>query len=355
MDQNAEIALVSIPTTILSFVSIWATIYVCVSMYTQGFIPFKCCEEDEPINSSPQTIKKINDEKKHKATLSAILFWMAFTDGVHSIPEMLEWLPQAFPIAYNSNNEPIFWSTNGCKWLAVVQMFFECQSPTWHLILAYQLIYLLLGYKVGGLSNQKRLHYALAIVIPLFATLLPMICALIEGKNFLYYYGEYDTGDPTFDRDCILIHVSYQMVQMGIVQIALLFHYFCLILSLFKKRNNTLAGFSIQYLIIVKKITNFVIVYTVLYMIPVTQRWVSLATGTSPLWLVCGHHWLVASLGLADAIVYVLNKKVTKLAYKKYQQSNISQLLSDNYNSLNLERTLPTENTSSNNTKTETI
>lgn len=236
---------------------------------------------------------------------------------------LLEWGPQGFPI-HTSNNKQWFWSSKGCQVLALFQIFFEYQSPTWHLILAYHLIYLLLGFKYENLQKQKKTLYFIAIFLPTFLTLLPIIISLINNKEALYDYGEYTNGN--YDKDCILRIESYQMIQMIIVQIALIFHYFVLLIVLYKKNYNQLNSHSLRYQVIVKKISNFVIVFTIIYIFPIIERyWELFDPKPVPIWIICLHHWCIASIGLSDAITYILNNRITIKSEKKKQQKKEKQ------------------------------
>ncbi len=215
--------LLSVPTVFLGFLSLLSCIYVCLSAMESGYMPCrrwrKRCkrkkkkEKEQLLNksnpnihgstiaihghyaTSPARPGQLPEKKKETSSESDssggkrrvngessigmvdIIFWMSLVDGLHEIPEIVNWFPQAFHMSF-------FYGNKVCIGIGLLAQFCAVQSPMWHILLAYHLAYLLSG-KHGVLellTSQRNYHYFLVNIIPFIGTLLP----LIFGE-----YGEY--------------------------------------------------------------------------------------------------------------------------------------------------------------------
>ena len=152
MSLNESVFL-SLSTSLVSILSVIACIYVCLNIYLGGYRPFKC----KKLKS-----KNINNIESNNVMMIDVIFWMCITDGLHQLQMSLTWTPQIFV-----NYQDWFYDNNGkmCEILGVFANYFSIQSPLWHMLLAYHLFYLLKGYSIQSLNNQKKYHYIIVTTV----------------------------------------------------------------------------------------------------------------------------------------------------------------------------------------------
>ena len=296
--------LVSRPTVILSILSVISCLYVCISAYNAGAFSLNWCRQNCCKSCRKKKKRGVLHHSRTASILRAqnsvmmtdIVFYMCLTDGLHATEMALNW----FPIALNSSSW-VFWNKLQCKILGIIGQFVCIQSPVWHLILAYHLGYLLCGGTLDKLNKQKKYYFILVILIPLIATIIPAI---------YYQYGKYI--DTSYDFECWLKSENWQFIWVGAVMFSLFVHYVVLIIAFCKWRQNMLAALLGYYKLIVIKLSRFVVVFTIVRLFPSIERIYVLWCGQDcavPVWLICAHHWSVASLGLSNGIVWIINQR----------------------------------------------
>ena len=137
------------------------------------------------------------------------------------------------------------------------------------MLLEYHLFYLLIGYIVESLNKQKIYHFILVIIIPLFMCILPLILNIINNNKYKIY-GIYNA--IPFNKDCWLVNKYWQLCQTILISIALVFHYIVIIITIYKMNfNKKTKQFKIikrYYKNIIIKYIRFIIVYSILWIIP---------------------------------------------------------------------------------------
>eukprot|EP01084_Bolivina_argentea_P132755 234272_1 len=303
--------IVSYPTVTLCILSVLSCLFVCVSAYNSGAVTLKCCKCCRN-NKERNNIQK-QSSSSNTVMMTDIVFFMCLTDGIHATEMALNWLPTGL-----HGSLWHFWSPLACKILAIIGQFVCIQSPVWHLILAYNLGYLLCGGSLQSLNKQRKYYFMSVIIIPLIATIVPAIYKV---------YGKYN--DSSFDFECWLKQDSWQLIWVGAILISLIVHYVVLFIAFIKWKNNSLLALLGYYKLIVIKLSRFVFVFTLVRVFPAIERIYVYKYGQAAVWLICAHHWSIALLGVSNGIVWIINQKTGQ---------NMG-LLDDNKNYENMEQT----------------
>eukprot|EP01084_Bolivina_argentea_P069941 127210_1 len=307
--------LLSIPTVLLSFTSVFSCLYVIISISQSGFLPFRnariCCFK---VNQAPM------QSPKQKVAMKNIIFFMCITDLCQALQILFNWIPLAF-------SSP-FWSGTGCKILGMTAQFFAIQSPLWHCMLAYNLGYLVIYGSVNAINNLTKQRYCQYLIIIFVPTLCCIIPIVFDSINV---YGIYINNNLN-DKECWLTKEPLQLVFVIAILLSLIFHYIVLGTMCFKWYKN--ISTSQQYMSIIKRLMRFVIVYTIVRFLPAMDRiWECTTTKSPPLWLVLSHHICISSVGIANAIAWKINqqdkdvssfKRVTRKPLLKPLQVNVA-------------------------------
>lgn len=418
--HSNEQALLSLPTVTLAIVSIGCCIYVCIAIVKAGYVPMMlycclatckirfnccgkcickcyCCRRDNNNNNKyllsssgtknvkTATIKLIVTKSQQQSNMIDIIFWMCITDIFWSIFILLNWMPLSLQ-SFGFRNIP-FWEPIECTILGVYAQIFSVQSPLWHLLLAYNLGYLLLFgtlQSLNQLQNQRRCQYLFVIIIPIIFSILPA---------FFTKYGIY-ANNNTFDKECWIKSEEWQLISICSILLSLLFHYIILILLCckYKKyRNNKLNhlskdaiySYQQQYKSVISRLSRFVFVYTFIRILPSIERiWECFTIGPPPFWLIVGHHISISTIGIANFIAWNINqmdpntnwssrggghKKISKLLHDIYEEerkntfcvnsdkpshttltTTATTVLNNDDNTLNLPSTLTSNDTAGN-------
>lgn len=194
-----------------------------------------------------------------------------------------------------------FWSIEDCKILGVFAQFLAIQSPCFHLLLAYNLGYLLCNGSINKLSKQKKWQFMLANLVPFICTILP----LIFGE-----YGRYSNNSKYEDFECWVISEQWQYVYVIAIALSLLLHYAVISYSFCKWKEYTQSGFDRHFHFIVVKLLRFVVIYTIIRFFPLLNRiWEFSTTEPPPFALIFAHHVGISLLGFCDAIIWIVNQK----------------------------------------------
>ena len=141
--------------SILSIFSIISSIYVCLSI----------------LCSSLFTTLKHNSmmhyQYKHSLMIN-IIFWICITDALLGLRCVLLIIPQIFMDPNDWFYGKYFYGRyNGimCDILSIVDIYFRIQNSLWHIILAYNFLYLLRLKDLEKLMKQKKYHYFVVILV----------------------------------------------------------------------------------------------------------------------------------------------------------------------------------------------
>eukprot|EP01084_Bolivina_argentea_P261084 441080_1 len=149
-----------------------------------------------------------------------------------------------------------------------------------------------------SLTKQRYYQYAIIIIIPMICCIVPILFA---GINV---YGAYNNNNSA-DKQCWLRKKQWQLIFVFAILLSLIFHYIVLGIFCCKSKN----AMSSQYGSIIKRLMRFVIVYTILRALPAIERiWEVVSDSSPPLWLVMSHHICIASVGIANAVVWTINE-----------------------------------------------
>ena len=203
--------------------------------------------------------------------------------------------------------------------------FAVIQSPCWHILLAYNLGYLLCGGSISRVSKQKKYKFIIVNLISLICTILPFIYGV---------YGRYENNIKFHDVECYIKAEQWQYIFVVAICLSLGFHYAVIIIAICKWRNYSQSGFDQHFKFVVIQLLRFIVIYTIIRFFPVMTRMWELSSGYAPPFaLVCAHHVGISLLGFADAVVWRVNQK-----RMPSNESHIDLENNPSRNSLNLER-----------------
>lgn len=333
----------SMPTIVLAFFSIFSCIYVMLSITESGYSPCKCTHKCKyrccfiADNDDYGDSKQLNKSQQDKISMNNIIFFMCLTDLFQAMQIIFNWIPLAFIIP--------FWDSTSCKLLSIYAQYFAIQSPLWHCMLAYNLGYLILNGSINAINNlskQRNYQYLIIIFIPLFSCILP----IITSKKGINVYGVYINYNKSgiIDKECWLIIKDWQLVFAIVVFLSLIFHYIVLAIMCIKCHQNLSISHQYeQYIIIIRRLMRFVIVYTLIRFLPAMERIWGVSSNTSPpFWLVLSHHICIASVGICNGIVWTINQRDNK-PHKHQNQKQKPLLVQHNNDDIDIDTTQQTE------------
>lgn len=239
-----------------------------------------------------------------------IIFWMSFFDLFYCIFLGVSYTSNAFnrtsSFFMKSPNESFEKDYLGdsklsCVIVGIGLQFFAIASPLWHVLIAWCLFFLLIGYRLDKLANQKIWHVIFIMLISIIFTILP---AFADKKNINHYgqFYNFKYEKEYYSPECWIIG-EYQLLLWVLVLISLIFHYITLITACIKYKKT--RAFTKAYLYLIRRLSAWVFVYTVVRIFPTIERvWVLVDQKNVPLWLVLVHHWFISSLGIANAAVW---------------------------------------------------
>ena len=129
-----------------------------------------------------------------------------------------------------------------------------------------------------------------------------------------------DSNRHGYGHEC-WIEGSFELIDYSFVMVSLLFHFIVLFVTICKYCQTKTFTNAYSYLIL--RLLPWVVVYTIVRVIPTLDRvWDQIGSEYSvPLWLVVGHDSTIASLGIANAIVWCFNRSIDKNISQNYDHS----------------------------------
>lgn len=191
----------------------------------------------------------------------------------------------------------------------------------------------------SNIFQNKRSYYRIITFILVFTTITTVIPLFVNGNHYEIYYNYYDKNGIGYGKEC-WIKDNFSLILFGIVIFSLIFHFTVLIFALIKYYQTRL--FTQAYWYLINRLIPWVVVYSIIRIIPtVCKVWEVMQPKTVPLWLVIGHNCGVASLGIANALVWYFNRRVNPLAVKekpqKKSQSGVAAGLLHNPGGMNVQ------------------
>ena len=294
----------------------------------------------------------VTNGTQQQSNMIDIIFFMCITDIFWNIFLLLNWMPLTLQ-SFGFQHIP-FWTNIPCTILGIYAQLFIVQSPLWHLILAYNLGYLLLKGTLSSLNKLQRqrwYQYLFVMIIPIIFAILPI---------FFTKYGIYENNN-SFDKECWIESEEWQLISICMILLSLIFHYIILLLlwckySKFKKEindynsslskynnnnsndrssslirlNNDPYSYNMQYKSVISRLGRFVFVYTLIRVLPAIERIYECFTPNSPpFWLLVGHHISIAMVGIANFIAWNINQMDPITNWSSKTDKRISKLLDD--------------------------
>ena len=136
--------------SIISLLSIVSCIYVCLDLLLNGYLPCKSTK---------------NYQYRYSLMIIIdVIFWICVTDGFIGLKNFLIFIPQIF---VNEND----WFYGGyneimCSIFSVGDIFFRIQNSLWHIIFAYNFLFILRLKSLHMLlKHQKRYYWCIIIIV----------------------------------------------------------------------------------------------------------------------------------------------------------------------------------------------
>ena len=263
-----------------------------------------------------------------------LIHWLAFIDFWWCILVSANYLPTAFNLGPFPNGI--------CTIIGMGIEFSGIFAALWHMLIAScfaSLLFLssnIVNDNITFLQNKKlynRIVFTFTIV-SLFFTIIP---SFIDGKNnYSYFHNYYDLKNNIgYGYECWLIG-DWRLTFYIPALISLLFHYTVLIFAI-KKYKQT-KYFTKAYLYLIERLIPWIIVYSIVRIIPMTVRMWDVVGNAKliPLWLVVSHHICISGVGVANALVWYFSRRVDPIRREESKQSNlISNSLRENLNNGN--------------------
>ena len=330
MNDDWKRALLIYTSSVLGFVSFVASYYVVVSS-----LYFKTKLINNQKNAYKKIGKKVNPANDIRLTndytVTDIIMWMSLTDLIFDIWLLLNYVPQSI-------SETFRYSDNICKIVGIIGQFGGTASPLWHLIMAWNLFYLLTKkdnhYNKFTLINQKPTLIVLLLICTIMGTIIP----IIGGA-----YGKFTNNQQFSEWECWINKKDYQLIIFIPIIISVFFHYIVLIIACFKYVKT--KSYTTAYVILIKRLIVWIIVFSIIRIIPAIVRFMSIFNldDDEPFILIALHHYCVGLWGFGNGFVWFYNTKCSNVNTTTLHDYN-SQALLDNNNDTNTSDTIKKSN-----------
>ena len=305
MNGTTITLLLSVPWLVLEFFSILCNVYVFVSskLFQRNLIDRAYATRNESI------IKSV--KSSHDYIITNIISWLVCIDTLNGITTSLGIIPLAFDLP------PL--TTTLCTLSGMCGQFFGTLSPLWHILLASYLFYLLTivsNIQNGSnYSNSKheylqnpKIYFWTKFAFILFCFLCTIIPFFVHPHCYKEVRNYYDAKNEEYYGAECWVTGYWEWIQYVIIILSLLFHYLVLILA-FEKYNQTKA-YTNAFIFLVDRLVVWVVVFSIIRIFPTLDRiWSVIDDKTVPLWVVVSHHCCLGAIGIANGIVWYLNRK----------------------------------------------
>ena len=263
-----------------------------------------------------------------------LIFWLVIIDYGFEFFFCSNFIPYIFDFSR--------YSSALCTTIGAFTDFFGILGILWHILIAVEFLYLLFQFghsdddgngfsfrnhqynynydsnSIGKISVSSNNHLFLQnpkiyritrlslIGISIILALLPLF---INGNHYIMFDNFYDAQGNGYGNECWLKD-SWELAYYILLLISQLFHLCALIVACIKYKQTHL--FTNAYLYLIQRLSPWIIVYTLIRVIPTVVRFwtVHASVKTIPLWLMVLHHCCLGSLGIANAVVWKWNRRV---------------------------------------------
>ena len=330
------------PTVALAVVSILSNIWVIIST--------RNLQLSLHVDQSNSELDKIQ-YMSHDFVIYRLIFWLATIDLIYSMNFIT-----LFGINWTTVNA-------ACIMLGIMGQFLSCCTSLWRILIASYLFYLLkfddaLNASSVTQENQIRQEFfsifckvylrdeTVFKTVSFWIFLICCVCSIIPllwgNHNHYTILYNYEQDGETYGSEC-WVSGYFQMIFYSIVMISVLFDITVLMMAVCKYYKT--KRYTNAYLYLTRRLLMWVIIFLIIRIFPFFDRLLALVLTNynTPLWLVLLHNYSLASVGIANGIVWYLTRKITpdsqiykhrtgintdinaKMAYLLAQQQNAPQ------------------------------
>eukprot|EP01084_Bolivina_argentea_P263822 446684_1 len=226
-----------IPTVVISWLSFFCSLYVCISAYMLHVLHKKETQHLRDAFKNYQYSRRSlaslsyplhRDQKivhKHywetETLISHHIFWMTFCDTIFSIWAILTWTPQIL------FNKFIFGSPNFlCKISAIWVTSSSCAGSLWYLVIAYCLFCIIFSIenKCSNITdNRIKIYHSIFVWLTTIAICL--IIGVLQG---------YGNTTNINDKECGTLVGHYQLIVYSVYIFTVTFAIILLISVIYK-------------------------------------------------------------------------------------------------------------------------
>mmetsp|Transcript_70996 Transcript_70996/g.87100 ORF Transcript_70996/g.87100 Transcript_70996/m.87100 type:complete len:362 (-) Transcript_70996:33-1118(-) len=325
MNDDWKRALLIYPTTILALLSFIASLYVFISAFH-----FKTKLINNQIINFKKIGKKIdptNDIRlTNDYTVTDIIMWMSLFELIFDTWLLFNYLAQTISDTYH-------YSEYVCRLLGIFGNFGGLSSPLWHLIMAWNLFYLLtnksrndyFNYDKFSLIKQKPTLISLLLIFTISGTIVPII-----GRAF----GEFNNSQHYNEWECWIYKKGYQLIVLIPIIVSVLFNYIVLIIAYIRYVKT--KSYTFAYKLLIKRLIVWIVVFSILRSIPTFVRLMGIfhLTDDIPFILIAAHHYCFALWGFGNGLVWWINRNCvdTSRLTPQYSQTLVYSNSNNNNN-----------------------
>lgn len=382
--------LIQLPTLILSYFSIFCNIYVIISAsnYRRNLRrKYRHGTYTDTDTYTDETSSSRNSKKGKDILFVTQIFYLAIIDSCYIFSFASNCIAAVFPILQmNGNGIPCLLSGICNQLFGTLSPLWHILIA---LYLFYLLIFMKQNDNIDGkvtqiktrsiskwfqniikFENFRQIFHFISIFFVLFAigaTILPLFWNNENHYSLIYNYSTYNKDKDKYryyGSECWVCG-RFQIIDYVLVVLSICFHSIVVLMAITMKRkftrhnrlftnnininmnrninnnnyNNKLTVSSSNsnsmlhkggaYGYMVRQLLPWIVVYTLIRVLPTIDRiWGQVSDDLVPLWLVLGHHYTIASLGIANALVWHSNRKVDNSISNEmndpllFQQSN---------------------------------
>lgn len=259
---------------------------------------------------------KYNDNplmSSHDDVICKLIFWLAIIDLLYGADFILD-----YGIDWTTVNAP-------CLILGIIGQFLSVCTALWRVLIASYLFYLLklnhgtqetnTTYHItckqlcgSYLQNAKIFNVItiLIIVLCLVGSIIPLIWNNDNHYTILYNFKYHSTN---YGTEC-WVESYFQMIFYGTLMISVCFDICVLITAVWKYYQT--KWYTNAYLYLIKRLLAWVFIFLLIRIFPFLDRLLALIVDNyhTPLWLVLLHNYSLASVGIANGMVWYFNRKI---------------------------------------------
>ena len=154
-----------------------------------------------------------------------------------------------------------------------------------------------------------NLFALLLVIISAIGAIIPLIW---DNDNHYAVIYNYTKNGYNYGGECWLKSASFQLISYGPFMLSVVLDVIVLLIAVCKYYQT--KWFTKAYLYLIKRLSTWVIVFVIIRVLPFADRLLSWIVSDdhdfqTPLWLVLMHNYALASMGLANGLVWFANQK----------------------------------------------